>query len=77
MPGESGQITCYMTGTVYLFSTRGFVLDSRCIMHYSDLIRPMAVRLVPVLNSGLEIMSEADPLGLSYFSCYDQSCDPD
>ena len=44
------------------------VLDSGCIVHYSDLIRPMAVRLVPVLNSGLEIMSEADPLGLSYFS---------
>ena len=46
-------------------------------MYYSDLIRPMAVRLVPVLKSGLEIMSEADPLGLSYFRCYDQSCDPD
>ena len=43
------------------------VLDSGCIVHYSDLIRPMAVRLVPVLNSGLEIMSKADPLGLSYF----------
>ena len=28
------------------------VLDSGCIVHYSDLIRPMAVRLVPVLNSG-------------------------
>ena len=76
MPVKTGQITCYITGTVYLFSTGNIVLDSGCIMHYSDLIRPMAVRLVPVLNSGLEIMSEADPL-LSYFRCYDQSCDPD
>ena len=30
-----------------------------------DCIRPMAVRLASILETGLVIMSEADPLGLS------------
>lgn len=32
--------------------------------YYSTIIRPLAVRLAPDPDSGSEILSEADPLGL-------------
>lgn len=36
----------------------------------------MAVRLASILNAGLVIMSEADPLGLFFLVHDAQSCNP-
>lgn len=40
-------------------------LEFSRLKNYVDCIRPMAVRLASVLETGSAIMSEADPLGLS------------
>ena len=40
-------------------------LELSRLNNYVDCIRPMAVRLASVLETGSVTMSEADPLGLS------------
>ena len=40
-------------------------LEISRLKNYVDCIRFMAVRLASILETGLVIMSEADPLGLS------------
>ncbi|MCS1417417.1 MAG: hypothetical protein M2R46_05171 [Verrucomicrobia subdivision 3 bacterium] len=41
-------------------------VDVRAMTDYIHLIRPLAVRFAPILDSGSAIMSKADPLGLSF-----------
>lgn len=41
------------------------VLELSRLKNYVDCIRPMAVRLASILETGSVTMSEADPLGLS------------